>query len=81
MYWPDEAIASLSTGGVKVIGLGYDLGNDDRGSGYHVGLWIGVADFLRGFRSPKMLVHSANSSARLKMEAGIAAIEKPVRAE
>jgi len=30
----------------------------------------------RGFRPPKIIVHSANTSARLKMEAGIRAIER-----
>ena len=34
---------------------------------------------LRGFVPPAMSVHSANSSARTKMEAGIATIERMVR--
>jgi len=31
---------------------------------------------LRGFKPPKIAVHSANASARLKMMAGIGAIER-----
>jgi hypothetical protein len=43
-------------------------------------LWIEEAVALRGFVPPKIAVHSANSSARMKMQAGIAAIEKLARA-
>jgi hypothetical protein len=76
VYWPDEAIALLETGRVTDISLDHDLGDDQRGTGYDVVLWIEEAVVLRGFTPPKMTVHSANSSARLKMEAGITAIQR-----
>ncbi len=76
VHWPDEAIALLATGDVEEISLDHDLGDDARGTGYDVILWIEEAVALREFRPPKMAVHSANSSARLKMLAGIAAIER-----
>ncbi len=76
VYWPDEAIALLETGDVEEISLDHDLGDDARGTGYDVILWIEEAVALRGFKPPKIGVHSANSSARLKMLAGIAAIER-----
>jgi hypothetical protein len=75
VYWPDEAIALLETGQVEEISLDHDLGDDARGTGYDVVLWVEEAVAVRGFRPPRMAVHSANSSARLKMQAGIAAIE------
>lgn len=74
VYWPDEAIALLVTGEVVEISLDHDLGDDERGTGYDVVLWIEEAVVLHGFTPPAMFVHSANSSAREKMEAGIAAI-------
>lgn len=74
--WPDEAIALLETGEVAVISLDHDLGDDERGTGYDVLLWIEEAVALRGFDPPEMRVHSANSSARLKMEAAIASIHR-----
>ena len=74
VYWPDEAIALLKTGNVTDISLDHDLGDDERGTGYDVLLWIEGAVVLRGFDPPAMRVHSANSSARLKMEAAIASI-------
>lgn len=74
VYWPDEAIALLDTGEVVEISLDHDLGDDERGTGYDVVLWIEEAVVLHGFTPPEMFVHSANSSARGKMEAGIAAI-------
>ncbi len=80
VYWPDEAIALLESGTVTEISLDHDLGDDERGTGYDVVLWIEEAVALRGFKPPKMSVHSANSSARMKMEAGIAAIERRVGA-
>lgn len=80
VYWPDEAIALLETGAVRELSLDHDLGDDARGTGYDVVLWIEEAVALRGFAPPLMAVHSANSSARAKMEAGIRAIEAMVRA-
>ena len=76
VYWPNEAIDLLQTGDVEEISLDHDLGDDQRGTGYDVVLWIEEAVMTRGFKPPKIKVHSANSSARQKMEAGIAAIER-----
>lgn len=74
--WPDEVIALLETGDVTDLSLDHDLGDDERGTGYDVVLWIEKAVATRGFKPPRMKVHSANSSARLKMEAGIRSIER-----
>jgi hypothetical protein len=76
VYWPDEAIALLQTGRVTDISLDHDLGDDSRGTGYDVVLWIEKAVALNGFKPPQITVHSANPSARMRMLAGIAAIEK-----
>lgn len=70
-YWPDEAIKLLESGEVTEISLDHDLGDDERGTGYHVILWIEEAVFTRGFSPPLIKIHSANSSARVKMELGI----------
>lgn len=80
-HWPDEAIALLETGKVSEISLDHDLGDDERGTGYHVVLWIEEAVVSRGFIPPKMYVHSANSSARQKMEMGIQAINRLAAAQ
>ena len=74
VFWPDEAIKLLEGGTVDEISLDHDLGNDQRGTGYDVILWIEEAVATRGFKPPRILVHSANSSAREKMLAGIASI-------
>jgi hypothetical protein len=74
VFWPDEAILLLETGQVTEISLDHDLGDDERGTGYDVVLWIEEAVITRGFEPPKMSVHSANSSARQKMEQGIETI-------
>ena len=74
--WPDEAIALLEQGDVDEISLDHDLGDDQRGTGYDVILWIEEAVALRAFVPPLIRVHTANSSARQKMLAGIAAIEQ-----
>lgn len=78
VYWPDEAIELLKTGRVEEISLDHDLGDDERGTGYDVVLWIEEAVALDGFKPPRMHVHSANSSAREKMLAGIRAIERRI---
>ena len=74
-YWPDEVIALLEQGGVTHVSLDHDLGDDERGTGYDVILWIEEAVALRTFNPPALFVHSANSSARERMLAGISAIE------
>lgn len=76
VYWPAEAIALLESGQVDELSLEHDLGDDTRGTGYDVILWIEEAVALRGFIPPKIVVHSANSSAAAKMHAGVQAIER-----
>lgn len=76
VYWPDEAIELLKTGKVIEVSLDHDLGDDDRGTGYDVVLWIEEAVFSNGFIPPAIKVHSANISARKKMELGIENINK-----
>ncbi len=74
VYWPSEAIALMKSGQVTEISLDHDLGDDERGTGYDVVLWIEEQVALYGFVPPKISVHSANVSARVKMESGIRAI-------
>lgn len=75
-YWPEEAIEHLRTGKVREISLDHDLGDDDRGTGYDVITWIERAVVTEGFCPPAIRVHTANLSARAKMAAGVAAIER-----
>ncbi len=74
--WPDEAIGLLETGNVTEIILDHDLGDDERGTGYDAILWIEEAVALRGFAPPVIHVHSANASAREKMQRGVESIAK-----
>ena len=73
-YWPEEVIELLKTGDVKVLSLDHDLGDDNHGTGYDVILWIEEAVAVSNFKAPEIRVHSANSAARQKMEAGIKSI-------
>ena len=75
-YWPEETIELLKTGTVTELSLDHDLGDDERGTGYDVVCWIEEQVFLNEFIPPKMYVHSANSSARDKMNMGINSINK-----
>lgn len=74
--WPDEVIELIQAGGVTHVSLDHDLGDDERGTGYDVVLWLEEAVATRRFRPPELKVHSANTSARIKMEAGIRSIER-----
>lgn len=76
VYWPNEAIELLKNGKVEIISLDQDLGDGDRGTGYDVILWIEEAVATSDFFPPEIKVHSANSSARTKTEAGIKAIQR-----
>lgn len=75
-YWPEEVIELLKTGSVTHLSLDHDLGDDEHGTGYDVILWIEENVILHNFKPPHIAVHSANSSARIKMEAGIESIKR-----
>lgn len=75
-YWPQETIALLERGEVTELSLDHDLGDDARGTGYDVLVWIERAVAERGFVPPRMAVHSANPAARQRMAAAIEAIER-----
>ena len=47
------------------------IGDDSSGTGYDVILWIEKEVVEDGFVPPKIFVHSANVSARKKMELGV----------
>lgn len=79
--WPQDVIAYLETGNVTEVSLDHDLGDDARGTGYDVVLWIEEAVALRGFKPPKIVVHSGNGAARVRMEAGIASIYRLARGD
>ena len=76
--WPDEAIELLKTGQVTDLSLDHDLGDDERGTGYDVVLWIEEAMATGSFMPPRIIVHSANPSARAKMNAGLERIRRYV---
>ena len=74
--WPGEAIELLKMGHVTDLSLDHDLGDDERGTGYDVVRWIEEAVATGGFVPPRIVVHSANASARAKMEAGVERIRR-----
>ncbi|MEL6713221.1 MAG: cyclic-phosphate processing receiver domain-containing protein [Planctomycetota bacterium] len=76
--WPEEAIALLRTGRVEALSLDHDLGDDERGTGYDVVLWLEDQVALHGFDPPALRVHWANSAARAWMEAGLASMARLV---
>jgi len=58
-YWPDETIKLLQTGNVVELSLDHDLGDDTRGTGYDVLLWLEEA-VVNGFVPPqRIVIHSA----------------------
>ena len=74
--WPDETIELLKTGKCTHLSLDHDLGDDRRGTGYDVLLWIEEACACGSFTPPLVAIHSANSGARGKMLAACASIER-----
>ena len=75
-YWPDEVIRLLQAGQVEVLSLDHDLGDDSRGTGYDVILWMETEVALHGFSPPLILIHSANSAAAQRMRAGVESIAR-----
>lgn len=75
-FWPEEAIELLKNGNVTELSLDHDLGDDEHGTGYTVLLWLEEQVYVNGLTPPRIQVHSANPSARLKMEAAIESIKR-----
>lgn len=76
VYTAKEAVAFLLDNWEKVthVSLDHDLGDDESvvGNGYQVVLWIEEFIYNNDLKEiPEITVHSSNSPARLKMEAGI----------
>lgn len=74
--WPDEAIKLLEKGGVTHLSLDHDLGDDQRGTGYDVLLWIEQEVVLQRHVPPEIAIHTANPAARQRMIAAVDAIRK-----
>lgn len=74
--WPDEVISLLQLEDVTELSLDHDLGDDKRGTGNDVIVWIEEAVATSKFNPPIIKVHSANISARIKMEKGIESIKR-----
>lgn len=72
--WPNEVVWVLKNYKVSEVSLDHDLGDDARGTGYDVLVWLEQAVALDGFRPPTLHVHSANPAARARMLAAVSAI-------
>jgi len=76
VHWPKQVIELLKTGECTHLSLDHDLGDDAIGTGYDVLLWIEQSTMLDGFKPPIINIHSANISARQKMEVTVEKIER-----
>lgn len=81
---PKEAIRHLKKGKVDTISLDHDLGDDKNiGTGYDVLLWIEKQVHTNPkYRPPKSIkIHTANPSARKKMELALRSITSVMNEE
>jgi hypothetical protein len=73
-----EAIELLKQGNVEEISLDHDLGDEVNGTGYDVIIWMEEKVFLEKFIYPRIHIHTANISAREKMEKGVRKIRSAI---
>lgn len=77
VYWPDEVIQHLrERDDVTDVSLDHDLGDDERGTGYDVLLWIEEQVALSDYVSPRLHIHSDNASAVQRMRLAIMSIKR-----
>lgn len=76
-YWPDEVIELLKNNTVTELSLDHDLGDDQRGTGYDVLVWLEEQVILHNYPIPAITVHSSNPSAKRKMLSAIYNMNKP----
>lgn len=81
-YWPSEVIELLKSREVTHLSLDHDLGDDvvrhgTGGTGYDVLSWLEETVFYdHTFPLPEITIHSANSSAVLRMRAAVDQIQR-----
>lgn len=76
---PSQAIELLKSGGIDEISLDHDLGDDEKiGTGYDVLVWIERQVIVHGYIPPVIHIHTANPSARIKMELALESINKRI---
>lgn len=73
--WPAEVIELLKTGEVTHLSLDHDLGDDARGTGYDVLVWLEEAVHA-GLAPPVITLHTANAAARLRMQQAVDSIAR-----
>lgn len=75
---PKDAINMLKKGNVTDISLDHDLGDDKGiGTGYDVLKWIEEKVYFdKSFKLPNITIHTANPSARRKMELALKSIQR-----
>lgn len=79
---PNEAIELLKTGKVTHISLDHDLGEisstaySNPVTGYDVLIWIEREVYINKFVPPRIIVHTANPAAAIKMKAAVKNIYK-----
>lgn len=78
---PKDVIKLIEKGNVDEVSLDHDLGDDQGiGTGYDVIKWIEEKVYTdEKFSPPKIKIHTANSSARIKMEAGLKSIMRKIK--
>lgn len=74
--WPSEAIKLLKENDVTEISLDHDLGNDSKGTGYDVLIWIERMVVIKNYHPPEIIIHTSNPSAKKKMELAVSAINR-----
>ena len=75
---PKDMINLINKGGVTHISLDHDLGDDvNIGTGYDVLKWLEEKVYFdKSFKLPNITIHTANTSARIKMELALKSIKR-----
>jgi hypothetical protein len=85
--WPEEVIKLLQTNTVEEVSLDHDLADPDvigagycsairERTGYDVLVWIEEQVTINDFNPPNILIHTANPSARIRMDQAVLRIRK-----
>jgi len=77
--WPEFVIEILRCFNVAEISLDHDLGDDARGTGYTVLLWIEDQVATRRYVPPVIHIHSDNGPGIDRMRRAVARIERFVK--
>lgn len=72
----DEAVDILKTGNITYVSFDHDLGDDEKGTGYDVAMWVEREAYLGHLKPFSYTIHSGNPVGAKNIEVAMTNAER-----